>query len=92
MPLHSRHATALGGSRSNRLRVSNHMEMLKALLLCMHIPLSFLNVILFKVTLYGLLWMFHCKHEVQTRKRDAFQSHTVLALYCIGADSSHIWR
>lgn len=79
-------------SWSNRLWVSNHMEMLKPLLLCMHIPLSFLNVILFNVTLYGLLWMFLCKHEVQTRKRDALQSHTVLALYCIGADSSHIWK
>lgn len=79
-------------SRSNRLRVSNHMEMLKPLLLCMHIPLSFWTVILFNVTLYVLLWMFYCKHKLQTRKRDALQSHTVLVLYCIAADSSHIWR
>lgn len=53
---------------------------------------------LFSVTFYRWLVeirMFCCKHQVWTRRSDIVQSsarHTVLALYCIAADSSHIWR
>lgn len=78
------------------LQVETSELTIVALLLCKHIQLIFLDVIqsyLLQMTSWNPhVWLQTPNMNQAKRYSSELGTHTVLALYCIAADSSHIWR